>query len=109
MVQHAIVNCQPLYFRDPSAPVHLYTDASDYGIGEYLCQVADSVEYPVSFISKSLSKVEKSWSVYEKEAFAIFYALRKWEHFLRVIKFVLFRITRTCPESKGATVEDRSR
>ena len=90
MVQNAIVNCQLLYFRDPSAPVRLYTDASDYGIGAYLCQVTDSVEYPVSFISKTLSKVEKRWSVYEKEAFAIFYALRKWEYYLRDIKFVLF-------------------
>ena len=55
-----------------------------------MCQVTDSVEYPVSFISKTLSKVEKRWSVYEKEAFAIFYALRKWEYYLRDIKFVLF-------------------
>ena len=37
--QNAIVNCQLLFDRDLSAPIRLYTDASDYGIGAYLCQV----------------------------------------------------------------------
>ena len=88
--QEAIVNCQMLYYREPSAPLRLYTDASDYGIGGYLCQVIDNIEYPIAFISKTLSKAEKKWSVYEKEAYAIFYALRKWEHYLQGVKFTLF-------------------
>jgi len=88
--QNAIVNCQTLYFRDQSAPLRVYTDASDYGIGAYLCQVIVDDEQPIAFISKTLSKAEKKWSVYEKEAFAIFYSLRKWEHFLQGTKFTLF-------------------
>jgi hypothetical protein len=88
--QNAIVNCQTLFYRDQSAPIRVYTDASDYGIGAYLCQVIDNVEQPIAFISKTLSKAEKKWSVYEKEAFAIFYALRKWEHHLQDTKFTLF-------------------
>ena len=88
--QSAIVNCQTLYFQDQSAPLRVYTDASDYGIGAYLCQVIDEVEQPIAFISKTLSKAEKRWSVYEKETFAIFYSLRKWEHYLQGTKFTLF-------------------
>jgi hypothetical protein len=88
--QEAIVNCQMLFFRDHSAPIRLYTDASDYGIGGYLCQVIDNIEQPIDFISKTLSKAEKKWSVYEKEAYAIFYSLRKWEHYLQGLKFTLF-------------------
>ena len=88
--QEAIVNCQMLFFRDHSAPIRLYTDASDYGIGGYLCQVIDNIEQPIAFISKTLSKAEKKWSVYEKEAYAIFYSLRKWEHYLQGLKFTLF-------------------
>jgi hypothetical protein len=79
--QEAIVNCQMLFYRDHSAPIQLYTDASDYGIGGYLCQVIDDIEQPIAFISKTLTRAEKKWSVYEKEAYAIFYALRKWEHY----------------------------
>jgi hypothetical protein len=88
--QEAIVNCQMLFYRDHSAPIRLYTDASDYGIGGYLCQVIDNVEQPIAFISKTLTRAEKKWSVYEKEAYAIFYALRKWERYLQGVKFTLF-------------------
>ena len=89
-VKAAIVNCQQLFFRDPSAPIRLYTDASEYGIGAYLCQVVDEQEQPIGFLSKTLTKAEKRWSVYEKEAYAIFYALKKWEHHLRDVKFTLY-------------------
>jgi hypothetical protein len=44
----------------------------------------------LGFLSKTLTKAEKKWSVYEKEAYAIFYALKKWEHYLRDTKFTLF-------------------
>ena len=44
----------------------------------------------IEFISKTLTKAEKRWSAYEKEAFAIFYSLRKWETHLRDVKFTLF-------------------
>ena len=37
-----------------------------------------------------VTAVEKKWRVHEKEAFAIFYALRKWEHHLQGSKFTLF-------------------
>ena len=89
-VKAAIGDCQQLFFRNESAPIRVYTDASDYGIGAYLCQVVDDKEQPIGFLSKTLTKAEKRWSVYEKEAYAIFYALKKWEHHLRDNKFTLF-------------------
>ena len=86
-----------LYHRDPEgkAPIRLYTDASTYGIGAYLCQVVTLAngkqqEQPLGFISKSLSDTEKRWSVFEKEAYAIYYACKKWEHYLRGYHFLLF-------------------
>ena len=91
----SIAKVYTLYHRDEEAPLRLYTDASSYGIGAYLCQVkplSDGTlqEQPLGFISKSLSDTERRWSVYEKEGYAIFYACKKWEHFLRGNHFFLF-------------------
>jgi len=88
-LQNAIVTCPKNMFLEAGHPVFVQTDASDYGIGAYLFQRVDGQERPIGFISKSLNKVERRWSTIEKEAFAIFYALQKWEEYLRDIKFTL--------------------
>jgi hypothetical protein len=77
--QRSIVRCEKLHYLQPEGDIRVYTDASDYGIGAYLCQVIEGEERPIEFISKSLTKTERNWSTIEKEAYAIFYALRKWE------------------------------
>jgi hypothetical protein len=94
-VKAAIGNVSTLYHRDETAPLRLYTDASSYGIGAYLCQIVTKPdgkqqEQPLAFISKTLSDQEKRWSVYEKEAYAIYYSIKKFDHFLRGNHFTLF-------------------
>ena len=84
-----IRNCPMLYFMDESAPVFLYTDACDHGIGAYLYQLVNGEERPVAFMSKSLSGAQLNWSTPEKEAFAIYSALIKFEHLIRDIHFTL--------------------
>ena len=89
-VKQAVIDCPKLYFPQPGLPIHVQTDASDYGIGAYLFQMGpDSQEKPLGFISKSLNDVQRRWSTFEKEAYAIFYALRKWDHHLRDVHFTL--------------------
>jgi hypothetical protein len=89
--QQAVKDCRKLYYIVDNAPIRIYTDASEYGIGAYLCQVLeDGSEVPIDFISRTLTKAERKWSTYEKEAFAIFFALRKWEAYLLDVKFTLF-------------------
>jgi hypothetical protein len=90
--QKAVLQCRKLYYHKvEDAPIRVYTDASDYGIGAYLCQIQETgIEIPIEFISKTLTKSERKWSTYEKEAFAILYSLRKWEYHLRYTKFTIF-------------------
>lgn len=84
-----------LHFVDEQLPIHVATDASDYGVGAYLYQTRqgeDGVEeqLPVAFLSQSLTKVQQRWSTIEKECYAIWYALRKWEHLLRDVHFTIY-------------------
>ena len=93
--QDAIINCPKLYFLREGDPVFVQTDASDYGIGAYLYQLhtdpdtGEKSEKPIGFISKSLTKSQRRWSTTEKEAYAIYYSLMKWDHHLRDIHFTI--------------------
>ncbi len=56
-VQEAVGNCPKLFYDvDPSLPIHVHTDASDYGIGGYIFQLDGNKELAIRFISKALHK-----------------------------------------------------
>ena len=85
-----IKNCPMLHFIDESLPIFLHTDACSYGVGAYLFQRNDAgEEFPIAFISQSLSNNQLNWSIDVKEAYAIFYAFKKLEHLIRDAKFTL--------------------
>ena len=93
-LQTAIQNLAKLYFTNEDGKVVLETDASDYGVGGYLYYTLPTnpdpkEQFPIAFMSKSLDKTQQRWDTPEKESFAIFLALRKWDHLLRHIHFLL--------------------
>jgi hypothetical protein len=88
-IKSAIHNCPKLFFMDDISPIFLHTDASDYGIGAYLFQVVNGKEQPIAFLSKSLDDRMSRWDTPQKEGFAIFYALDKFDYLLRDRKFTL--------------------
>jgi hypothetical protein len=89
-LKSAINNCPLLYYMDYNLPITLCTDASNYAIGAYLFQTAeDGKELPIRFLSKTLSGAQLRWSTIEKEAFAIYFALRKMEDLLGGVTFTI--------------------
>jgi len=91
-IRKAIDECPKLFFVNTLWPIYLQTDASEYGLGAYLFQVdpADpEIHRPIEFLSKTFSKAQKRWGIPDKEAFAIFYALQKWDYLLRDNEFIL--------------------
>ena len=63
----AVEECPKLRFLDTDQPVRLYTDASAYGIGGYLCQLdADGKEVPIAIFSKSLVDAQLNWHTYDQ-------------------------------------------
>ena len=85
----AIQACPTLAFVDYSAPIILETDASDYAIGAYLYQVIEGTQRPIHFISKKLNSTQYRWDTPTKEAYAIFYTIRKLGYLLRDVQFTL--------------------
>ena len=87
-------------YPDPSKPYKLYTDSSNYTIAACLTQECEedkdfpvrgfSKERPIYFLSHKLSKTQQRYSVIEKEAYAVVYALQKLHHFLHNSKFTIY-------------------
>jgi hypothetical protein len=88
-VQESVGNCPKLFYVDLKLPIHVRTDASDYGIGGYIFQIDQQKELPIRFISKALHKAQLNWSTIEKEAYAIFYTVTKFDFLLRDVRFVV--------------------
>lgn len=58
-------------------------DASDYGVGAALMQMQGDELAVLEFASKTLNKTERNWSTYEKEAFAIRWAVERFEDYIK--------------------------
>ena len=72
-----------LTMPDFSKPFRLTTDASNVAVGAVLSQLGeDGKDHPIAFASKVLSKTERNWSVTEREAYAIVWAVNYFRSFL---------------------------
>jgi hypothetical protein len=74
-----------------TAETHLYTDASDIAVGAELRQrQKNGVWKPIAFFSKRLSKAERNYSVFDRELFAIYEAIRYFRHHLEGRTFAVY-------------------
>ena len=90
-IKESLTTIPLLTYPDPNLPYTLYTDASDHCVGACLTQVSeiDGVEKPLYFLSHRLSDTQTRWATIEKEAFAIYFALKKLDHYLHGAEFVI--------------------
>ena len=78
-IKKAVSSAPVLKFFDPSIPVTLQVDASDYGLGAALLQN----NQPVAYCSSTLTKSEQNnLAQIEKECLAIVHALNRWDQWL---------------------------
>lgn len=78
-------------FPDFSMPFTLTTDASDVACGAILMQESSNGKKNiVGVASHSFNTTEQNWSTTEREAYAVKWAILKFDYFLRNRPFVVF-------------------
>ena len=79
-----------LVHYDPSLPLRLVGDASQYGIRAVILQIGHSgEEQPVAYASRTLSVAEQNYSQIEKEALSLIFGLRKFHQYLYARNFTI--------------------
>ena len=85
----AIAKSALLMHPIPDAPIELWTDASDFGIGSTLVQLHENVWRPISFWSKALNKAQRSYAAFDKELLAISYSIVHFREFVEAQRVVV--------------------
>lgn len=78
----ALTNPPVTAFPNFALPFHLYTDASDLGLGAVLAQVQNNRERAIAYESRTLNASEKRHSATKKECLAVVWALKKFRPYL---------------------------
>ena len=72
-----------LTMPDTTKPFILETDASKWAVGATLLQKQDDGQiHPCGYLSHALTQTEQNWQIYNRELYAIIYALDKWKYLL---------------------------
>jgi len=90
-LKECLCNSVTLHTPIPDRPFIIRTDASDYAVGACLSQsTEEGVELPIAFASAKLTDVQTRWSTIEKEAFAVIFALQKFDVIVYGARIELF-------------------
>ena len=88
-LKESLISAPVLRYPDFQKPFTLTTDASDVGLGAVLTQQEDGREHVVAYTSRTLTKVEKRYSVTERECLALVWATRRFRVYLQGRHFLL--------------------
>tara|TARA_B110000881_G_scaffold207396_1_gene211562 strand:- start:705 stop:4865 length:4161 start_codon:yes stop_codon:yes gene_type:complete len=90
-VKKILVSPSVLAHYNPQRPTIIAADASSFGIGAVLMQVADDGKQrrPIAYASRSLTDTEQRYAVIEKEALAATWACEKFSDYVLGLDFLL--------------------
>ena len=78
-LKDTLTSSSVLAHYNPKLEVQLATDASPHALGAVISHITeDGEERPFAYASRSLTLAEKNYSMIEKEALAIIFAIRKF-------------------------------
>lgn len=88
-IKSCLVSAPCLSCPDFNLPFVLQCDASDFGIGCVLTQKFPEGEKVICYLSRSLSKQERRYTVTERECLAVIYSIEKLRGYLEGTKFTV--------------------
>ena len=88
-LKDALASAPILAFPNFKEPFHLYTDASNDGIGVTLGQIQEGREVVIAYASRDFNAAERNYSTTEREALAVIFGIKKFEPYLYEKKFIL--------------------
>ena len=90
-LKQALTTAPVLAYSDFGKPFLVATDASSAAVGAVLSQLDENGrEQPIHYASRSSNEAEKNYSTHQREGLAIFFALKKFRHYLLCQKFKLY-------------------
>ena len=82
-LKEAIMQAPILCYPDPNKKYIVYTDASDDACRAQLSWEHDRTEFPVVFLSHTLTETQRKWSTTKQEVYGVYYAITKWNYYLQ--------------------------
>src|SRR6266550_1569687 len=84
LLKERFTSAPVLRMPDVNLPFILQTDASDHAIGAVLMQADENGDlHPCGYLSHTLTPTETRWQIYDRELYAIYYALfKEWRYLL---------------------------
>src|SRR5437867_4781078 len=90
-LKQAICNYTCLYGARYDRPFIIRTDSSAHSVGAYLGQIDDlGIERPLAFASAKFTEAQRKWATGQQEAYALVFALKKFEIFVFGSKIHVF-------------------
>ena len=82
-LKEAIIQAPILCYPNPNKIYIIYTDASDDACRGQLSQEHNCTEFPIAFLSHTLTEIQSKWSTTKQEAYGAYYAVTKWNYYLQ--------------------------
>ncbi|MEL7520618.1 MAG: RNase H-like domain-containing protein, partial [Cyanobacteria bacterium J06553_1] len=89
-LKEALTTAPILAFPDYGLPFHLYTDASNIGLGAVLMQRIAGHPKPIAFASRVLSQTERRYHTTDKEMLAAVWGLQHFREIILGYKVILW-------------------